>query len=134
LSASWSWQEKSKAHRERFQKFLEYGQEHPEEIKEINGVRFCCSSEEFCIGRGGDGTRVYIGLGKDGCEKAVKRLHKDECGSLAKQEKQILNESNMSRSIEGVDLVDFLQPDIDLLSRSLTHQRKYGGTKLKTTL
>jgi serine/threonine-protein kinase/endoribonuclease IRE1 len=97
-SASWSWEEKSKTHRERFQKFLEYGREHPEEIKEINGVRFCCSSEEFCIGRGSDGTRVYIGLGKDGYERAVKRLHKDQCRSLAKHEKNILNESNTAAS------------------------------------
>ena len=97
-SASWSWEEKSETHRKRFQKFLEYGREHPEEIKEINGVRFCCSPEEFCIGRGSEGTRVYIGLGKDGYERAVKRLHKDECKSLAKHEKDILNESSNAES------------------------------------
>jgi serine/threonine-protein kinase/endoribonuclease IRE1 len=96
-SASWSWEEKSKTHRERFQTFLEYGREHPEEIKEISGVRFC-PSKEFCIGRGSDGTRVYIGLGKDGYERAVKRLHKDQCRSLAKHEKKMLNELNTATS------------------------------------
>ena len=68
---------------------LKYGCDHPEEIKEVNGVRVCCS-KEFLIGRGADGTRVYIGLGKDGCEKAVKRFHRDVCTGLAEQEKEIL--------------------------------------------
>lgn len=68
---------------------LEYGREHPEEIKEVNGVRVCCSTD-FLIAPGSDGTRVYIGLAKDGCEKAVKRLPRDICTGLAEQEKEIL--------------------------------------------
>ena len=89
--------EKSEAHRERFQKFLQHGQKHPEEVKEINGVRFCCSLD-FCIGHGSDGTRVYIGLGKDGYEKAVKRLHKDQCPFFAEHEKHILNQQSIKDS------------------------------------
>ena len=68
---------------------LEYGREHPKDIKEVNGVRVCCS-KDFLIALGSDGTRVYIGLGKDGCEKAVKRLPRDICTGLAEQEKEIL--------------------------------------------
>ena len=68
---------------------LKYGREHPEEIKEVDGVRVCCS-KDFLIAPGSDGTRVYIGLGKDGCEKAVKRLPRDICTGLAEQEKEIL--------------------------------------------
>jgi serine/threonine protein kinase len=68
----------------------EYGKTHPEEIKEIYEVRFC-TSMDFLIGKGGDGTRVYVGLGRDGCERAVKRLPRDACFPLAEQEKKVLN-------------------------------------------
>ncbi len=78
-------------------KLIEYGKIHPEEIKEVNGVRVCCS-EEFLIGKGCDGTRVYVGLGKDGVERAVKRLQKDFSSGLAEQEKKILNEPNTTKS------------------------------------
>jgi serine/threonine protein kinase len=94
---SWKWEDSSIIHREKFIKLLEYGQEHPEEIKDINGVRVCCS-KEFIVGRGSDATRVYIGLGKDGYERAVKRLPKDECDGLAEQEKKVLNELNTTDS------------------------------------
>ena len=86
---SWKWIKTSKVHREKFQNLLKYGRDHPEKIKEVNGVRVRCS-KDFCIGDGADGTRVYIGLGKDGCEKAVKRLPGDKCTGLAEQEKEIL--------------------------------------------
>ena len=75
----------------------EYGKSHPEEIKEVNGVRFCCS-QVFFIGRGSDGTRVYVGLGKDGYERAVKRLPRDFCVCFAEQEKKVLNETNTTQS------------------------------------
>ena len=68
---------------------LECGRSHPEKIVEVNGVRVCCSSK-FCVGFGADGTRVYVGLGKDGCEKAVKRLPRDICTDIAEKEKEIL--------------------------------------------
>ena len=85
----WKWVKSSKVHGEKFQKLLDYGRSHPEKIEEVNGVRVRCS-KEFCIGYGADGTRVYIGLGKDGCEKAVKRLPRDICTDLAEKEKEIL--------------------------------------------
>ena len=53
-------------------KLCEYRKQHAKDIKVVNGVRFCCQPE-FLIGTGNDGTRVYLGLGQDGCEKAVKR-------------------------------------------------------------
>lgn len=83
-------------HREKFIRLLKYGQEHPEDIKDINGVRVSCS-EKFLLGTG-DETRVYIGLGKDGYEKAVKRLPKDACAANAEQEKRVLNEINATES------------------------------------
>jgi serine/threonine protein kinase len=69
---------------------FEYERDRPQEIQEVNDVRFCCS-KEFLIGRGSDGTKVFVGLSKDGYEKAVKRLENDDDGaSLAEQEKKIL--------------------------------------------
>ena len=93
----WKWEKKSIIHREKLIKLSEYGKIHPEEIKEVNGVRVCCS-KDFLIGKGSDGTRVYIGLGKDGVERAVKRLHRDFCSGLAEQEKKVLNELNATKS------------------------------------
>jgi serine/threonine protein kinase len=78
-------------------KLQEYGKTHPEEIKEVNGVRFC-GSQKFLIGKGGDGTRVYVGLGKDGYERAVKRFPRDLCACVAEHEKKVLNELNTTQS------------------------------------
>ena len=99
---SWKWEQKSKIHREKLIKLIEYGKSHPEEIKEVNGVRVCCS-EEFLIGKGSDGTRVYVGLGKDGVERAVKRLHRDSSSGLAEQEKKVLTEFSTTKSLYVVN-------------------------------
>jgi serine/threonine protein kinase len=96
-AGTWKWDESSKVHREKFIKLLQYGKDYPKEIKEVNGVRVCCS-EEFLIGKGSDGTRVYVGLGKYGYERAVKRLPRDACTGLAEQEKSVLNELNATKS------------------------------------
>ena len=93
----WKWEENSVVHREKLIRLQEYGRSHPEEIKEVNGVRFCCL-KEFLIGKGSDGTRVYVGLGKDGYERAVKRLPRDFGACLAEQEKKVLNEVNTTQS------------------------------------
>ena len=50
---------------------------------------------EFLIGKGRDGTRVYVGLDKDGHERAVKRLPKDICTGVAEQEKKVSDELNV---------------------------------------
>ena len=75
----------------------QYGRDHPQRIEEINDVRVCFEGE-FLVGRGSDATRVYVGLSKDGYERAVKRLVRDECGHLAEHEKKILNEPNVKES------------------------------------
>ena len=92
------WIEKSKTHREKFQKLLEYSQKHPEKIKIINGVRVCFD-DEFLIGYGAGGTCIYIGLTEDGYEKAVKRIIKSgNLKKLAETEKMILNTPNTVNS------------------------------------
>ena len=75
----------------------EYGQTHPQEIKEISDVRVCFSNE-FLVGRESGATKVYVGLSRDGYERAVKRLPRDDCASLAEQEKKILNQPNAMQS------------------------------------
>ena len=94
---SWLWKENSIFHREKFIKLREYGRIHPQKIKVINDVRVCFSNK-FLVARGSDATRVYVGLGKDGYERAVKRLPRDDCACLAEQEKKILNEPNAVQS------------------------------------
>ena len=106
LAEEWYWEKSSTVHYQKFVELRNYGKTHPKEIREINGVRVCCS-EEFLIGKGNDGTRVYVGLGKDGYERAVKCLRKDTCSSLAKQEKKVLNESNAKKSNHVVNYYFF---------------------------
>ena len=75
----------------------EYGRTHPQVIKQINNVRVCFS-DDFVVGRGNNATKVYVGLGRDGYERAVKRMLKDDCACLAEKEKEILNEPNAFKS------------------------------------
>ena len=107
---SWKWVRKSIVHREKFNKLLEYGRNHPKDIMEISNVRVCYMNE-FLIGRGID-TRVHIGLGKDGVERAVKRLAKDNFALLAEHEMRMLNEQN---AVESNNVVQywFLEDECD---------------------
>ena len=75
---------------------IEYGQDQSKKIQEINNVRVCFS-KEFRVGTGSDGTGVYLGLSRDGYERAVKRMQRDILRS-AEHEKEILNERNALES------------------------------------
>ncbi|CAB4037343.1 serine threonine- kinase ppk4-like, partial [Paramuricea clavata] len=55
-----------------------------------NGV---CFKKEFSIGKGSSGTDVYVCLGSDGIERAIKRLPKVLC-NLLKNERDILRSRN----------------------------------------
>ena len=122
----WKWEERSEVHRKKLIDLREHAKSHQEEIQEINGVRVCCS-ETFLIGKGSDGTRVYVGLGKDGVEKAVKRLPRDACSSLAEQEKKVLHELATMKSnyvvsywfLEEQSHKDFLFLILDLCEETL---------------
>ncbi|XP_046844642.1 uncharacterized protein LOC124438520 [Xenia sp. Carnegie-2017] len=126
LSQPWKCYDKSIMHQQKFRMMEEYGQENPRKVKLVNGVKFICS-EEFLLGKGSDGTRVYLGLGKDGYGKAVKRLLRDNCAKLAKREKDILNEFNAKRSnyivnywyLEEEPGTDYLYLILDLCEESL---------------
>ena len=86
---SWKWEKVSIAYRETFKKLIQHGRTRPDEIIEINGVRVCLD-EKFLIGRGGQCSGVYVALGTDGTEKAVKLFFKPTHGHLAQKEKELL--------------------------------------------
>ena len=56
---------------------------------EIKGVRVCLN-EKFLIGTGGQSSGVYVALGTDGSEKAVKLFLKATQWRVAEQERQLL--------------------------------------------
>ena len=98
----WKWEKRSTIHRQKFIDLHEYAKAHPTEIKEVNGVRVCCS-KEFLIGKGRDSTRVYLGLAKDGVEKAVKRLPKDACSCSAEQEMKTITMPERTEDWKAVE-------------------------------
>ena len=98
ISEPWKWERNSLIHREKFEDLLKHGREKPEEVQEINEVRVLCLPQ-FRIGEGSRGTLVYIGLAKDGYERAVKRLHKtDASAEFVEHERLILNKPNAINS------------------------------------
>ncbi|XP_046855917.1 serine/threonine-protein kinase/endoribonuclease IRE1-like [Xenia sp. Carnegie-2017] len=105
----WKYIDKSTKHRELFLKLIEYGRNSSVEVKVVGNVRVIFS-EEFCIGKGSGATRVFLGLGKDGYDKAVKRIYRDSYIQLALKEKEILNQFNAKRSKYVVNY-SFLEED-----------------------
>ncbi|XP_046862836.1 serine/threonine-protein kinase/endoribonuclease IRE1-like, partial [Xenia sp. Carnegie-2017] len=93
----WKYIDESTKHRELFLKLIEYGRNSSVNVKVVGNVRVIFS-EEFRIGKGSDATRVFLGLGKDGYGKAVKRIHRDSYIQLALHEKEILNKFNARKS------------------------------------
>ena len=62
----------------------------PSKITKI-GIYHVCFEDEFKIGKGSDGTDVYVGLADDGCEVAIKRMDVRKCRlQLGENEKKIL--------------------------------------------
>ena len=128
------WTKTSIMHRKKLMKLREKIKYHPDQVHEVNGVRVCCS-EEFLIGKGSDGTLVYVGLGNDGVEKAVKRLPRDACSSLAEQEKKVLNELSRKESqhfvnywfLEEQNDKDFLFLILDLCEETLENFVEYSS-------
>ncbi|XP_046855217.1 serine/threonine-protein kinase/endoribonuclease IRE2-like isoform X2 [Xenia sp. Carnegie-2017] len=97
IDEEWKYIDKSTKHKELFLKLIEYGRNSRVEVKLVGNVRVIFT-KEFCIGEGSGATRVFLGLGKDGYGKAVKRIHRDSYNELALHEKEILNEFNARKS------------------------------------
>ena len=90
------WKKVSVKHRKKFELLLnDWKFEYPKiTIINDNGV---CFLEEFLIGNGSYGTEVYVCLGTDGIERAIKRLPKFLC-NLLKNERDILTSQNAVES------------------------------------
>ncbi|XP_046855899.1 serine/threonine-protein kinase/endoribonuclease IRE1-like [Xenia sp. Carnegie-2017] len=93
----WKCTEKSTKHRKLLLKLIEYDRDPNVKVENVGDVRVIFS-DEFCIGKGNNETRVYLGLRKDGFGKAVKRIRRDNCFKDALQEKEILNDFNAKKS------------------------------------
>ncbi len=86
-----------------------------------NGV---CFHERFLIGSGSYGTEVYVCLGSDGIERAIKRLPIVLC-KLLKNERDILTSPNAVESPRVVNYCfydDTSSPDFDYLILNLYEQ------------
>ncbi|XP_046844562.1 uncharacterized protein LOC124438452 [Xenia sp. Carnegie-2017] len=97
LRQPWKCFDKSIIHQEKFKEMEEYGRKHPEKVTLLSGLRVIFM-KEFLLGKGSDGTRVYLALGNNGYGKAVKRIPKDSGKDFANREKEIFNELNAKRS------------------------------------
>ena len=96
------WKPQSVKHRARFEHLLRIWETEPQFIKMVggNGV---CFEEQFSIGTGSYGTEVYICLGSDGIERAIKRLPKLPCKKFLKNERDILTSPNAVKSSRVVN-------------------------------
>ena len=93
-------------------------------IEEVHG-NGVCFQDEFLIGRGSCGTEVYICLGFDGIERAIKRLPKHLCKKFLKNERDILTSPNAVDSPQIVNYWlydDTTSPDFDYLILDLYEQ------------
>ena len=114
-------------HREKFEMMQKHWLEHPGDIRIKGDVRVIFM-DEFLIGEGSGGTCVYLGLGKDGYGKAVKRILKNSCPYLALRGKSVLNEPNAKKSKHVVKYWNFIEEEgedfvyliLDLCEQTLT--------------
>ncbi|XP_046855261.1 uncharacterized protein LOC124448294 isoform X2 [Xenia sp. Carnegie-2017] len=96
-SQEWKFIGESAKHKEMFSKMTEFWSNPGEFGKVVGDVRVIFLNE-FCLGRGSDGSRVFLGLKKDGYGKAVKRIFRDNCIDFAHKEKAILSKFNAKQS------------------------------------
>ena len=85
------WTKRSTKHRERLLEFVKVLKTNPSRTTKI-GTYHVCLENEFKIGEGSDGTKVYVGLSNDGYEVAIKRIDLERCNEqLGDIEKKVLN-------------------------------------------
>ena len=109
-------------------------------IEEVHGnsVYF---HDEFLIGRGSCGTEVYICLGPDGTERAIKRLPKHLCKKFLKNERDILRSPKAVNSPHIVNYFSYDEtssPDfgyviLDLHEQNLEEYLKAEGKTMTET-
>jgi hypothetical protein len=119
------WKKVSVKHREKFERLSvvwKNAKSNPELIKIIN-ANGVCFKEELSIGSGSYGTEVYVCLGSDGIERAIKRLPKVLC-NLLKCERDILMSRNavVSPRVVNYCFYDDSKPEYDYLILNLYEQ------------
>ena len=110
-------------HRKKFELLLKVWKFEYRKITIINdnGV---CFQKEFLIGNGSHGTEVYVCLGTDGIERAIKRFPKNLC-NLLENERDILTSQNAVESPRVVNYHfydDTSNPDFGYLILNLYEQ------------
>ena len=93
-------------------------------ITEVHG-KGVCFHDDFLIGRGSCNTEVYICLGPDGIERAIKRLPKHLCKKFLKNERDILTSRNAVDSPQIVNYCSYdntTSPDFGYLILDLYEQ------------
>ena len=90
--AAEDWKKVSVRHRKKFEQLSKVWRfEYPKiTVINDNGV---CFLEEFLIDSGSYGAEVYVCLGSDGIESAIKRLHKVLC-NLLRNDRDLLTSQN----------------------------------------
>ncbi len=81
-------------------------------LQQIGKPLECCTSEKsFSLGKGCNGTSVYVGIMEDGIEVAVKRMLTQACEDSARNEIEILTRTDTKESPYIVSYRDFHQDD-----------------------
>ena len=108
-----------------------------------------CQSLDFSLGKGSEGTHVYVGIMEDGSPVAVKTMLINSCKELAENENDILNLVGTERSPFIVQYRKFLKRPpfmyliVDLCEESLkehvtskpiTYLKEYGPGMIKQVL
>ena len=90
------WKPVSVEHKAVFRKLLQVWECEPKRVKIINS-NAVCFEREFMIGEGSCGTEVYICLGLDGVERAIKRMP-SQYNKVLENEKDLLVSPNAKSS------------------------------------
>ena len=118
------WKKVSEKHRDKFEQLLTIWKSDPKSMALVND-NGACFQKEFLIGSGSNGTEVYICLGSDGVERAIKRLPKLMCQKFLKNERDILTSQNAVESPRVVNYYfydDTSHDDFGYLILSLREQ------------
>ena len=80
-------------------------------LPQVGSLKFFCPEKPFSLGKGCEGTSVFVGILEDGTEVAVKRMLKQACEYFAENEKKILSLIDTEKSPFILSYLDFFKDD-----------------------
>ena len=80
-------------------------------LPQVGSLKFFCPERTFLLGKGCEGTSVYVGILEDGTEVAVKRMVAQACEYFAENEKKILSLIDTEKSPFILSYIDFFKDD-----------------------